>query len=82
MKTVYAYQCSDDALFTSERDAKAHQTDIVGEMLDGLLPHDDRGNVTMSDRHNMLMKMLDDTDLARKINELGQALNHQGDETQ
>jgi len=69
------HKTSDGQLFEDERKARSHQEDIVGEMLDGLLPNDDRGNVTRSDRHNLLMKMLKDEDLVKKINALHHALS-------
>jgi len=74
VQTLEAYQTSDGQLFTDDQTAARHQLDIVGEMLDGLLPHDDRGNVTSCDRHNILMKQLKDPELLKKIEALYHAL--------
>lgn len=77
MKEIEAYQTSDGKLFLDEKKARSHQEDIIGEMLDGLVAHDSRGNVTRSDRHSILMKMLQDPELKRKIADLHQALQHE-----
>ena len=37
MQEISAYQCSDGALFTNEDKAKAHEEDLLGQELDGLL---------------------------------------------
>jgi hypothetical protein len=37
MKEINAYQCSDGALFTDDRNAKAHEEDLLGQEIDGLL---------------------------------------------
>ena len=71
---VEAYQTSDGKLFTDDREAHSHQVDIIGQMLDDLIPDDDRGNITRSDRHNILMKMLNDVTLCDKIKKLHFAL--------
>ena len=72
---VTTYKTSDGMLFECDRKAEEHQEDIIGELLDCLLPHDDRGNVTMTDRHNILMKQLKSKDLVNNINALHHALN-------
>ena len=71
---VVAYETSDGLLFACERKANEHQADIVGALLDELLPHDDRGNITRIDRHNLLMKMLENDNLIKIINNLHNAL--------
>lgn len=76
MKEVEAYQTSDGAIFLDEKKAEAHQQDIVGEMLDGLVANDSRGNVTRSDRYSILMTMLRDPELKAKIAALHEALQH------
>jgi hypothetical protein len=80
MKTIEAYQTSDGQIFSDDRKAKSHQDDIIGEMLDDLLPNDDRGNVTRSDRHNILMKQLKDPKLKTKIKALYEALTFSEEE--
>jgi hypothetical protein len=37
MKEITAYQCSDGAIYASEENAKAHDEDLLGQELDGLL---------------------------------------------
>lgn len=37
MKEINAYQCSDGAIFTDDRNAKAHEEDLLGQEIDGLL---------------------------------------------
>lgn len=73
-KSIEAYQTSDGQLFTDDRKAKAHQEDIIGQLLDDFLPADDRGNVTRVDRHNILMKQLKDDKLKAKITALYHAI--------
>ena len=77
MKEVTAYQTSDGKYFEWENQARKYQDDIIGELLDTLLPHDDRGNVTMSDRHNLLMKMLTSKDTPVIITKLKEAYDHE-----
>ena len=76
-REIEAYITSDGKLFTDEDKANEHQLNIVGELLDELLPNDDRGNVTRSDRFNLLTKMMnDEPKLKSLINELHVAINH------
>lgn len=37
MKEIHAYQCSDGAIFTDDKKAKAHEDDLLGQEIDGLL---------------------------------------------
>ena len=37
MREITAYQCVDGSLFQDERKAKAHEDDLLGAELDGLL---------------------------------------------
>ena len=76
MREVEVYQTSDSVYFKCADKAIKHQEDIIGEMLDDLIPHDDRGNITRVDRHNLLMKMLNDKELHLKIKELQTALEY------
>lgn len=75
MKTIECYKTSDGLLFENDREASSHQQDIIGEMLDGLLPYDDRGNITQADRYNILTKIMDDKELINKIAQLHYALS-------
>lgn len=74
MRTIEAYQTSDGQIFTDDRKAKAHQEDIIGQLLDDFLPNDDRGNITRTDRYNILMKQLNDPKLKAKIAALYEAV--------
>lgn len=71
---IDAYKTSDGEIFEQYNKAKEHQLDIIGELLDNFLPYDDRGNVTRSDRHNILMKQLEDEKLPDKIKSLYNAI--------
>mgnify|MGYP000741789492 CR=1 FL=1 len=37
MREINAYLCSDGKLFTDEKQAKAHEEDLLGQEIDGLL---------------------------------------------
>jgi len=77
---ITAYKTSDGQIFENEGKAKAHQEDILGELLDAFLPYDDRGNVTATDRYNLLMKQLKDPDLYKKIKALYQTVEFMQEE--
>jgi hypothetical protein len=70
MKHIDAYQTSDGRIFTDERWAKVHQADVIGENLDALVANDTRGNVTRSDRFNILKNTLDDPGFVGKVKAL------------
>ena len=74
---ITCYKTSDGQLFEDERKASVHQKDLIGEMLDGLVADDDRGNVTRTDRFNILTKMLNDPELKKKVTDLYNALNYE-----
>lgn len=80
MKEITAYETSDGMLFTDARKAKDHQDDIIGEALDDLIPIDTAGHITRADRHKMLISMLGDKDLKRKIAVLYAALTFEDEE--
>ncbi len=69
------YKTSDGKLHECRSKARDHQSDIVGELLDVLLPHDDRGNISQCDRFNLILEQLKDDDLNKKITALYNALN-------
>lgn len=66
MKTIEAYRTSDGMLFEHERAASNHQDDLKGEALDTLLPAA-YGNWTRTDRHKLLMAMMEDGELVEKV---------------
>jgi len=76
---IECYKAPDGKLFEEYRDAKKYTDDLLGEALDDLLPNDDRGNVTRTDRFNLLMKMIEDENLKQKIATVHQILNFDGD---
>ena len=78
-KEIEAYQTTDGSLFACYDKACEHQGDIVGALLDTLLPHDERENFTRIDRHNLLMKMFEDKNLHKIIYDLNEALNYKKD---
>tara|TARA_R110001632_G_scaffold143859_2_gene260016 strand:- start:518 stop:805 length:288 start_codon:yes stop_codon:yes gene_type:complete len=80
MNTVEVYKTSKGRYFASERKAIGAQVDILGELLDDLLPHDDKGHVTYVDRHNLLMKMLKKDDLYALISDLALVVEHMQDQ--
>ena len=80
MNTVEVYKTSKGSYFANERKAIDAQIDILGELLDGLLPHDDRGNVSAVDRHNLLMNMLRKNDLYALIMDLALVVEHMQDQ--
>lgn len=78
IKQVIRYETSDGQLFNTEQDAIEYRENQIGELLDSILPYDDRGNMTRSDRHNILMKMIDSKNrrfLSEQINKLNHILN-------
>lgn len=75
MKNFNGYQTFDGQVFTDERKARDHETDLLGEALDALIPNDDRGNITRTDRHNVLMKMVSDPNIKCKIARVYDILN-------
>lgn len=79
MREITAFKTSDGVIFDNEKQAEAHQEDIIGTMLDDLVPYDERGNMTRLDRQNILTKMLSDPALKVKIKCLYQALTHGDD---
>ncbi len=68
------YKTSDGKLHECESKAKEHQANIVGELLDKLMPYG-LGNVTASDRFRLICGQLEDDDLNKKITALYNALN-------
>ncbi len=76
MNTVEVYKTSKGGYFESERLAIDAQIDILGELLDGLLPHDERGNITTADRFNLLINILKKDNLYSLISDLSLAVEH------
>lgn len=79
MNTIDLYQTSDSQTFDCEDKALKHQVDLLGELLDGFLPHDDRGNVTQCDRHNLLIKQLKNPRIMSNIKQLSLMVDYMAD---
>lgn len=79
MKAISVYKTSDGQYFENEDKAINHQKDIIGELLDDLIPNDDRGNITRTDRFNILIKIINDKNLFNKISILQDAVEHLND---
>lgn len=62
MREVTGYECSDGSVFTDESKARAHETDLLGQELDGLLKmfQFDGGLVTRSMEYRALMAIMKD----------------------
>ena len=76
-KIIEAYKTADGRLFEREREAESHGKDLLGQALDDFLPHDDRGNITQTDRYNVLMKQLSDPKTAERLRELSRLADWQ-----
>ena len=58
IRKVLRFTTTDNKLFTDYKDALDHQEDLLGEALDSLIPYDSNGRITRSDRHDVLMQMI------------------------
>jgi len=76
MKQIEAYQTSDGQIFDDEDKAESHQTDIIGELLDGLILDDPKGQFSRIVRRRILLAILDDPNLKSKIADLNKHLQH------
>lgn len=74
MKQVLMYITTDNKSFEQHNTALRHQTDLLGESLDDLLPHDDRGNITYTDRYNILSKLMKTNSRKETIKKVKQVL--------
>lgn len=82
MKTIEAYQCSDGQIFDDEHKAKAHDDDLLGEELDGLLKMFAFGGLlTRNDEYRGLMRLLNNRkELHAVINKIATVLAHGEDD--
>ena len=62
MREVASFECSDGRLFTDEDKARAHETDLLGQELDGLLKmfQFDNGMVTRNMEYRALTAIMKD----------------------
>ncbi|MFO0358927.1 MAG: hypothetical protein ACK50N_00370 [Flavobacteriales bacterium] len=70
MKSIEAYQTSDGKIFTEEKAAIEHQADVIGEALDDLIQHDEKGNIYRGDRLSMLLNTLKHPEFKQKLKTL------------
>ena len=78
MKEIHAYQCADGLIYEDERKAKAHDDDLLGQELDGLLKmFGFGGQLTRSAEHRALLRLLDKrAELRVVINTISAILEH------
>jgi hypothetical protein len=67
MREIEAYQTSDGKLFTNYSAAEKHQADVIGEALDDLVQHDEKGNIYRGDRLSMLLNTMKHPDFKKKL---------------
>jgi hypothetical protein len=70
MNTIEAYKTTDGQIFEEYTKAIKHQSEIVGELLDSLIPVDESGRMTHVDRHRLLMSMLKSKELRSIVRQL------------
>ena len=70
MNTIEAYKTTDGQIFEEYPQALSHQSDIVGELLDTLIPIDESGRMTQVDRHKLLMSILKSKELRSIVRQL------------
>jgi len=81
MKTIEAYQCADGLMFDDEDKAKAHDDDLLGQELDGLLKQFQfGGTLSRNDEYRGLMRLMDNrSELKKSIISILQILEHGDD---
>ena len=79
MKTIEAYQCSDGSIFDDERKAKAHEDDLLGAELDGLLRLFDLDNSRHQEYKSLMKVMGKRKELKQSIDSILQILEYTGE---
>ena len=80
MKSFEGYETADGKLFNDERSALAHETDLIGEELDGLIMHVLKLDIPRHhQRRALLTAIAEKNDLRKCINRLYFLLNHGDD---
>ena len=64
---VEYYKTTDGKVFSTRADAITHQTDIVGELLDGLIPENDSAGFYRGVKQRILLQILEDVGLPAKL---------------
>ncbi|WNO06027.1 hypothetical protein [Rhodoferax mekongensis] len=81
MRQIEAYQCYDGQIFSDESKAKAHDEDLLGQELDGLLKlFGFGGKLTRNDEWRGLMNLMQNRKELRKSVDLIAAILAHGDE--
>lgn len=78
MRKVEAYICADGTIFENEDKAQAHDDDLLGQELDGLLKMFEFGGVlTRNDEYKGLMRLLNNRkELRKSIDTIATMLSH------
>ena len=81
MKTIEAYQCADGLLFDDEGKAKAHDDDLLGQELDGLLKQFQfGGTLSRNDEYRGLLRLMNNrAELKTSIISILRILEHGND---
>lgn len=80
MRAIYAYQTADGQLFTDERKAKAHEDDLLGQELDGLLKLFNLDITRQEEYRSLLQLMKRKDELKRSIESILNILDHDGED--
>jgi len=80
MKEIIAYMCADGSIHESERAAVAHDDDLLGQELDGLLRLFQLDITRHQEYRALLCVMNKRGELLKSVNSIAQILNHQDGE--
>jgi len=76
MQSTLVYKTSDGKVFEREAEAFSHQQDLIGEELDGFIPYDKRGELSRIAKHDILLEILNDQNLEKKLHKLLKLVQH------
>lgn len=77
MREITAYQCSDGSLHTDEDKARAHEDDLLGQELDGLLRLFALDITRVQEHRGLLRVMQNRKDLKASLLALLKILDHE-----
>jgi hypothetical protein len=81
MKAIEAFITADGKVHTDAGKAKAHELDLLGAELDGLLMHVFGLDINRYSQHSAILKaMKQRTELKKTIAEINRILCHEGEE--
>ena len=82
MKTIEAYQCADGQIFEDDRKAKAHDDDLLGQELDGLLKLFKFDSLTRNQEYRSLIQLMNNRkELRTSMDTISRLLEHGQDHT-